>query len=215
VVTKLVEECRKYGMEGPGVGSPLVRAAMQYAVARSQMERERDNMNRIFGTQVADPLQAMVTGAPLEDVRQLTNRYKALRQVVEVQATEVGKRMARNKETTRSNLENTFKLQIAEQKLGELLASMAVLGNEAAAAMTAVETQQQWMTLQQLTAMVEAEHSYHQRVVEILDELLAQIIFERQRTELAILNSNPTPAFVAIPSYEKNVKPSNGLMRML
>jgi len=58
--------------------------------------------------------------------------------------------------------------------------------------------------------MVEAEHSYHQCVAEILDELLAQMISERQRTESAIPNSNPTPTFVAIPSYENNVKPSNG-----
>jgi hypothetical protein len=58
--------------------------------------------------------------------------------------------------------------------------------------------------------MVEAEHSYHQRVAEILDELLTQMISERKPTESAILNSNPTPAFIAIPSYEKNVKPSNG-----
>ncbi len=128
-------------MEGPGVGSPLARAAMQYGTTRSQMERERDNMNRIFGTQVADPLRAMVTGAPLEDARQLANMYKALRQDVEVQATEVGKRMVRNKETTGSNPENTLKVQIAEQKLGELSASMAILGNEAAAAMTTVKTQ--------------------------------------------------------------------------
>jgi endophilin-A len=118
--------------------------------------------------------------------------------------------MVRNKETAGSNPENTLKLQIAEQKLGELLASMAVLGNEAATAMITVETQQQRLTLQRLTAMVEAEHSYHQRVAEILDELLAQMISERQHTESAISNSNPTPAFVAIPSYEKNVKPSNG-----
>jgi hypothetical protein len=145
-----------------------------------------------------------------KDARQLTNKYKALCQEAKVQATEVGKRMARKKETTGSNPENTLKLQIAEQKLGELSASMAVLGNEAATTMTVVETQQQRLTLQRLTAMVEAEHSYHQRIVEILDELLTQMISERQRTESAIPNSNPTPAFVAIPSYEKNVKPSNG-----
>ncbi len=197
-------------MEGPGVGSPLTRATMQYGAARSQMERERDNMNRIFGTQVANPLQAMVIGAPLEDVQHLTNMCKALRQDAEVQATEVGKRMARNKETTGSNLENTFKLQIVEQKLGELLASMAVLGKEAVAAMTTVKTQQQRLTLQRFTVMVEAEHSYHQRVAEILDEFLAQMLSKRQRTESAIPNSNPTPTFVVIPSYEKNVKPSNG-----
>jgi hypothetical protein len=87
---------------------------------------------------------------------------------------------------------------------------MAVLGNETAAAMIAVETQQQRLTLQRLIAMVEAKHSYHQRVAEILNELLAQMIYERQRIESAIPNSNPTFAFVAIPSYEKNVKPSNG-----
>jgi hypothetical protein len=167
-------------------------------------------MNRIFGTQVANPLRAMVTRAPLEDAQQLTNRYKALREDAKVQATKVGKRMARNKQTAGSNPKNTFKLQIAEQKLGELLASMAVLGNEAATVMTAIETQQQRLTLQRLTAMVEVEHSYHQRVVEILDELLAQMISERQRTKSAIPNSNPTLAFVAIPLYEKNVKPSNG-----
>jgi endophilin-A len=205
----MAEECRKYGMEGPGVGSSLARATMQYGAARLQMERKWDNMNRIFGTQVVDLLRAMVTGAPLKDAQQLTNRYKALRQDAKVQATEVGKRVTRSKETTGPNPENTLKLQIAKQKLGEFSASMAILGNEAAAAMTVVETQQQRLTLQRLTVMVEAEHSYHQRIVEILDELLAQMIFERQRIESAIPNSNPTPAFVAIPSYEKNVKPSN------
>jgi hypothetical protein len=82
----------------------------------------------------------------------------------------------RNKETAGSNPENTLKLQIAKQKLGELSASMVVLGNEAVAAMTTVETQQQRLTLQRLTAMVETEHSYYQRVAEILDELLAQMI---------------------------------------
>jgi hypothetical protein len=87
---------------------------------------------------------------------------------------------------------------------------MAVLGNEVAAAMTVVQTQQQRLTLQRLTTMVEAEHSYHQRVAKILDELFAQMISERQRIESTISNSNPTPTFVTIPSYEKNVKPSNG-----
>jgi hypothetical protein len=41
------------------------------------MEREWDNMNRIFGTQVADPLRAMVTGAPLEDTQLLESAIKA------------------------------------------------------------------------------------------------------------------------------------------
>jgi endophilin-A len=38
VATKLAEECKKYKMEGPGVGSLLMRAAMQYGATRLQME---------------------------------------------------------------------------------------------------------------------------------------------------------------------------------
>jgi hypothetical protein len=38
--------------------------------------------------------------------------------------------------------------------MGELASAMAVLGKEAAAAMTAVEAQQQRLTLQRLIAMV-------------------------------------------------------------
>jgi endophilin-A len=51
-------------------------------------------------------------------------------------------------------VDNTLKLQTAEQKMGELTSAMAVLGKEAAAAMTAVEAQQQRLTLQRLIAMV-------------------------------------------------------------
>jgi hypothetical protein len=49
--------------------------------------------------------------------------------------------MARNKEIAGSNPKNTLKLQIAEQKLGELSASMVILGNEVVVAMTTIETQ--------------------------------------------------------------------------
>jgi hypothetical protein len=41
-------------MEGPGVRSLLTRAAMQYGAARSQMEREWDNMNRISNGHQSD-----------------------------------------------------------------------------------------------------------------------------------------------------------------
>lgn len=46
------------------------------------------------------------------------------------------------------------KLEAAEAKLQELKSNMAVLGKEAAAAMAAVEAQQQRLTLQRLIAMV-------------------------------------------------------------
>jgi hypothetical protein len=109
-------------------------------------------------------------------------------------------------------VDNTLKLQTAEQKMGELTSAMAVLGKEAAAAMTAVEAQQQRLTLQRLIAMVEAERSYHQRIAEILDQLQAQMVSERQRSE-----SNSTPGgnaaasdmYMPPPSYE-DVKSNGG-----
>jgi len=67
------------------------------------------------------------------------------------QALDVGRKQVRSKE---GNTENDQKLQVAEQKMGELLSAMAVLGKEAAAAMTGVEAQQQRHTLQRLISMV-------------------------------------------------------------
>lgn len=67
------------------------------------------------------------------------------------QALDVGRRQVRSKE---GNTENDQKLQLAEQKMGELLSAMGVLGKEAAAAMTSVEAQQQRLTLQRLISMV-------------------------------------------------------------
>ncbi|CAM6037960.1 unnamed protein product [Sphagnum compactum] len=211
VASKLADDCRKYATESPSTGGALARASLHFGTARTQMERERDNLHRSIGTQVADPLRAMVMGAPLEDARHLTQRYERLRQEAEAQAAEVGRRQFRNKEVG-GNVDNTLKLQTAEQKMGELTSAMAVLGKEAAAAMTAVEAQQQRLTLQRLIAMVEAERSYHQRVAEILDQLQAQMVSERQRSE-----SNSTPGgnaaasdmYMPPPSYE-DVKSNGG-----
>lgn len=50
--------------------------------------------------------------------------------------------------------DNILKLEAAEAKLQELKSNMAKLGKEAAAAMAAVESQQQRLTLQRLIAMV-------------------------------------------------------------
>lgn len=46
------------------------------------------------------------------------------------------------------------KLQLAEAKMQELKANMAVLGKEATAALAAVESQQHRLTFQRLVAMV-------------------------------------------------------------
>ncbi|EFJ32107.1 hypothetical protein SELMODRAFT_169133 [Selaginella moellendorffii] len=171
VSTKLAEDCRKYAAEGPAPNGALAKSATYFGNARLNIEKERDSMHRALGTQVAEPLRAMVMGAPLEDARHLAQRYDRLRQEAEAQAQEVTRR--RSKETG-LNADNALKLQMAESKLTELMAAMTELGKEAAAAMTAVEAQQQRLTLQRLIAMVEAERAYHQRVTDILDKLHTQ-----------------------------------------
>ena len=55
---------------------------------------------------------------------------------------------------TPGNAESIMKLEAAEAKLQDLKSNMAILGKEAAAAMDAVEAQQQRLTLQRLIAMV-------------------------------------------------------------
>lgn len=200
VANKLADECRKYGTEGPGVGGALSTASLQYGSAKIQMEKERDTMQRVLSTQVAEPLKAMVMGAPLEDARQLTQRYDRLRQEAEAQVSEVNKRRTREA----GGVENVVKLQAAEQKMGELTSAMAVLGKEAASAMTAVEIQQQRLTLQRMIALVHAEQAYHQRVAEILDQLQDQLVSQLQKSEATIPSSGVAAAdiFIASPSFE-------------
>ncbi|PNY12368.1 SH3 domain protein [Trifolium pratense] len=172
----------------------------------------------VLWVEFMEPLRAMVMGAPLEDARHLAQRYDRMRQDAEAQAIEVSKRQAKVRETP-GNAENAMKLEASETKLQDLKANMAILGKEAAAAMTAVEAQQQRLTLQRLIAMVEAERAYHQRVLQILDHLEGEasdgissftfysilhieMISERQRIEApptpSVDNSMPPP-----PSYKE------------
>jgi hypothetical protein len=80
--------------------------------------------------------------------------------VVYKQTAEVARRQARVREVP-GNPENAMRLQAAEAKMQELKANMAVLGKEAAAAMAAVESQQQRLTLQRLIAMVYLSIQYN------------------------------------------------------
>jgi hypothetical protein len=199
--TKLSEDSRKYGSENTcTTGNTLSKAALSHGRARAQMEKERGNLLKALGTQVAEPLRAMVMGAPLEDARHLAQRYDRIRQEAEAQAIEVFKRQAKVREAP-GNGEFVMKLEAAEAKLHDLKSSMSTLGKEAAAAMSAVEGQQQRLTLQRLIAMVEAERAYHQRVVQILDQLEGEMMSERQRIE-----APPTPSVESMPpppSYEE------------
>ncbi|KAL0334679.1 UNVERIFIED_CONTAM: SH3 domain-containing protein 2 [Sesamum radiatum] len=199
--TKLSEDSRKYGVESTCTsGSTLSKAATNFARARAQMEKERGNLLKALGTQVAEPLRAMVMGAPLEDARHLAQRYDRMRQEAEAQAVEVARRQAKVREGT-AHPDMALKLEAAEAKLQDLKSNVATLGKEAAAAMAAVEAQQQRLSLQRLIAMVEAERAYHQRVLQILDQLEGEMMSERQRIEAApapSVDTMPVP-----PSYEE------------
>ncbi|XP_020085380.1 SH3 domain-containing protein 2-like [Ananas comosus] len=196
---KLSEDSRKYGAENTCTsGNTLSKAALCFSKASCQMEKERGNLLKAL---VAEPLRAMVMGAPLEDARHLAQRYDKVRQEAEAQAIEVSKRQIKVRETP-GNGDLISKLEAAESKLHELKSNMGVLGKEAVAAMTAVEGQQQRLTLQRLIAMVESERAYHQRILQILISLRREMVSERQRIEAApspvIENSMPPP-----PSYEE------------
>ncbi|GER42490.1 SH3 domain-containing protein [Striga asiatica] len=190
--TKLSDDSRKYGCENTCTsGNSLSKVALSYSRSRAQIEKERDNMLKLFRTQVTEPLRAMIVGSPLEDARHLAQKYDRVRQETESQVIDVARCQARVRETN-VNPENISKLEASEMKLHELKSNMATLGKEAASAMAAVEGQQQRLTLQRLIAMVEAERTYHQRVLEILNQLEAEMLSERQ--------NNETPHVVAADS---------------
>lgn len=198
--TKLSEDSRKYGVENTCTsGSTLSKAASNFARARAHMEKERGNLLKALGTQVAEPLRAMVMGAPLEDARHLAQRYDRMRQEAEAQAVEVARRQAKLREGN-AHPDMAFKLEAAESKLQDLKSNVATLGKEAAAAMAAVEAQQQRLTLQRLISMVESERAYHQRVLQILDQLEGEMMSERQRIE-------PAPVPAAAPSMDSMSAP--------
>ncbi|XP_020582688.1 SH3 domain-containing protein 2-like isoform X1 [Phalaenopsis equestris] len=217
---KMAEDSRKYGTENTCTSSnSLTKAAFSFSRARTQMVKEHEHLLRVLGTQVAEPLRALILGAPLEDARHLAQRYGRLHQEAEAQAVEVSKRRARAKEVP-GNIDNIAKLEAAETKLDDLKSNMKVLGKEAASAMLTVEVQQQKQTLQRIIAMVEAERIYHQRIVQILEQLEGEMVLERQRVEASpnlaspsrvspapvIENQMPPP-----PSYEEvNGIPSSG-----
>ncbi|XP_052625224.1 SH3 domain-containing protein 2 isoform X2 [Lactuca sativa] len=211
---KLSEDSRKYGIENTCTsGNTLSRAAVNFSRARAQMEKERGNLLKSFGTQVAEPLRAMVMGAPLEDARHLAQRYDRMRQEAEAQVIEVSKRQTKVMEGT-GNPEVFARLEAAESKLQDLKSNMSILGKEAASAMAAVEAQQQNMTLQRLISMIESERAYHEKVIQILDHLEGEMVSERQRIEAAptpTMETPPPPFSPPPPSYEEvnnNTSPS-------
>ncbi|KAL0412447.1 UNVERIFIED_CONTAM: SH3 domain-containing protein 2 [Sesamum radiatum] len=155
--TKMSEDSRKYGVQNTCTsGNTLSKAASNFASARAQMEKERGNLLKALGTQVTEPLRAMVMGAPLDDARHLAQRYDRMRQDAEAQTFEVARRQAKVREGN-DHPDLASKLEAAEAKLQDLKSNVAVLGKEAASALAAVEAQQQRLTLQRLIAMMISE----------------------------------------------------------
>ncbi|KAK6264526.1 hypothetical protein QUC31_012702 [Theobroma cacao] len=183
--TKFSEECCQYGTENSENINEniLAKAAAIYGDGRKHVEKEQEDLIKLLSQQVLDPLRAMFTGAPLEDARHLAQRYSRMRQEAEALAAEVSRRQARIREVPLP--ENVAKLHAAEARMQELKANMAVLGKEAAAALAAVEAQQQRLTLQRLVAMAGGEKTYHLRVAAILNEIEAEMVSEKQRKESA------------------------------
>ncbi|XP_071689891.1 SH3 domain-containing protein 2-like isoform X2 [Rutidosis leptorrhynchoides] len=202
--TKLSEDSRKYGSENSCTsGSALSKAALSYSSARMDIERERENLLKTLGTQVAEPLRAMVVGAPLEDARRHAQRYDRVRQESETQVIEVARRQAKVKESN-GNPENLSKFEAAQVRLKELKSNMTILGKEAVATMSAVEAQQQRLTLQRLITMVEAEKNHYQKLVHILDRLEGEMMQERQRIEAPPLVAAVSPMSSSPPEDDNN-----------
>ncbi|XVF52193.1 hypothetical protein PTKIN_Ptkin04bG0245000 [Pterospermum kingtungense] len=203
IASKLADDCCKYGAENQNTGSSLERASLHFGKAHKSMEDERETLLGILGEQVSEPLRGLITGAPLEDARHLTHRYDRLRQEVESQAADVLRRRSKTRESDIS-AESYMKLKQSEARLTELKSSMMVLGREATAAMLSVEDQQQKITFQRLLAMVDAEKSYHQRVLAILEKLYDEMILEEQMNES--LNSLTLQSEVNVALEHDNTK---------
>uniref|UniRef100_A0A7N0U2A8 SH3 domain-containing protein n=1 Tax=Kalanchoe fedtschenkoi TaxID=63787 RepID=A0A7N0U2A8_KALFE len=182
VGNKLSEECVKYGSENFD-DSILAKAATIYGDARKHVEKEQEDLNNLLQSQVLDQLRAMIASSPLEDARHLAQRYSRMRQEAEAQGSEISRRQARVREAPIP--ENVAKLHAAESRMHELKANMAVLGKEAAAALSAVEAQQQRLTFQRLVALVEAEKTCYSRMAAILGNVEAELVTEKQHKESA------------------------------
>ncbi|XP_042039803.1 SH3 domain-containing protein 1-like [Salvia splendens] len=199
IVKKLAEDCCKYGIENQDQDSscPLAKVASDFGTSHASIEDHRERMLGMLGYQVSEPLRAQINGAPLEDARHLTHRYDRMRQEFEIQAAEVIRRQSKSRDTSS---EAALKLKTSEKRLTDLKSSMLTLGREAAAAMSSVEDQQQETTFQKLLTMVNAERSYHQNVIAILEKLHTQMILDEESTEPSLQSEFPPRDNVPFPS---------------
>ncbi|GAU15796.1 hypothetical protein TSUD_236120 [Trifolium subterraneum] len=182
IVRKLAKDCCKYGTENEKHDSnyPLASASLQFGNSYDILENERETLLGSLRDQTSEPLRAQITGAPLEDARHLTHNYDKLRQEVEGQAAEVLRRRSKLRDSSLS-AETSMRLQNAEKRLKDHKSALVALGREATSAMSSVEEQQQHVTLQSLSTMVDAERTYHQHALVILDKLYTEMIIIEER----------------------------------
>ncbi|KAK6158603.1 hypothetical protein DH2020_005917 [Rehmannia glutinosa] len=192
------------GCNLPQINAPNKHHKVCYFLARSPLDGTSCQICSLHGTVgylVSEPLRAIIKGAPLEDARHLTHRYDRMRQEFEIQAAEVIRRQSKSRDTS---AESALKLKSAEKKLTELKSSMLALGREATAAMSSVEDQQQETTFQKLLTMVDAERSYHQNVIAILEKLHSEMILEEQMEDSSLPPEIP-PRDYNIPSPNNDI----------
>uniref|UniRef100_A0A804LHP3 SH3 domain-containing protein n=1 Tax=Zea mays TaxID=4577 RepID=A0A804LHP3_MAIZE len=175
IVKKLAGDCCKYGDDNQHFGFALARASEEFGKSHKQIEKEREDLLKILGEQIFEPLREMIMSAPLEDARLLTYRYQRIRQDMESQIADVMRKQLKSKESS-GNTDNSVKLQHAESKLSDLRTTLAALGREATAAMEAVEAQQQ---------QVDAERTYHQNAADILNKLHDEMLYAKHHNESA------------------------------
>ncbi|KAK4789329.1 hypothetical protein SAY86_020648 [Trapa natans] len=128
---------------------------------------------------VSEPLRTLINGAPLEDARYLTQQYDKLQQEVEAQEVDAMRRQSKSRVPTPFG-GSVMRLKAAEGRLTELKSAMMALGKEAMDALLSVEDQQLKITFHQLIRMVDAERSYHQSIVVILEKLHAEMMLEKE-----------------------------------
>ncbi|KAJ6705824.1 SH3 DOMAIN-CONTAINING PROTEIN 1 [Salix purpurea] len=212
ILSKLADECCKYGADNQNENNHVARAALQFGASHNLMENEKETLVGILNDQVSKPLRELITGAPLEDARHMIHHYEKLRQLVEVQAAEVLRHRSKTRDSEIS-AESCVKLRAAEARLTELKSTIMSLGREATAAMSSVENQQQQITVQRLFSMVDAERCYHQHVLTILDKLHAEMILEEQLNDSSPQSATTQRDMIVPPVHENNT--SNGSRNLM
>ncbi|KAE8668503.1 putative arginine/serine-rich splicing factor [Hibiscus syriacus] len=195
IARKLADDCCKYGDENQSSGSPLARAALYFGKSHKSMEDEREALLGILGERVSEPLRELIIGAPLEDARHLTHRYDRFRQEVEDQLKHAEERLNELKSSMMAlGREATAAMLLAEdqqQKITlQVLRAMGKIetinygrSSSKGISFCGCITRALSLVLTRIVLQVDAEKSYHQHILAILEKLYAEMTLEEQKNE--------------------------------